>query len=215
MAGLLTTDAPGIDSAPASQAYGIFLHDGGGRVLVADSIINLDYQNDSRMPTYPQMSGGFQTYNKVNTPFDIRIRLTKMGTAAERGAFLAEVEAAAKGLDLYDIVTPEKTYLAVNIAKIAHVHNAQSGATKMTIDLVFLEIRNTVTALFTDSAAKPDQATPAKPVTNPAKPTGGDPVNVGTVQPKAVAQPQQDAVNLALQMQGFQTAADHAAATHH
>lgn len=193
---LMTADVPGIGSAPASQAYGIFLHEGGGQVLVADSIINLDYQNDSRMPTYPQMSGGFQTYSKVNTPFDIRIRLTKMGTVAERGAFLAEVEAAAKGLDLYDIVTPEKTYLAVNIEKIAHVHNAQSGATKMTIDLVFLEIRNTVTASFADSSLEAALSAPFKPVTNAATKTGGDPVNIGTVQTGPPTRAQVNAIRL-------------------
>lgn len=167
--------------ASADSPYGIYLK--GVHVLVADSIISLDYQNDFKLPQYPQMSGAFQTYNKVNTPFDIRIRLTKMGTVAERGAFLVEVETAAASLNIYDIVTPEKTYIGVNIEKIAHVHNAQSGASKMTIDLNLLEIRNTVNARFVSSgAAATATTTPNKPITAAAKPSGNDPTNAGTLQ---------------------------------
>lgn len=201
---LAISDSPSVGSVTVNQGYAIFLR--GVQVLVADSFISYEYQNDSKLPQYQQQSGAFATYNKVATPFDVRVVMTKTGEVADRTAFLIEIEAAAQSLNLYDVVTPEKTYSSVNIVKIAHRHTERNGATMMTVEIWFLEVRATAAAQFTQSSP---------PLTDTASASGADPKNVGVVQPAEVPPAQQEVVNLALQMQALQTSADHAAATHH
>jgi hypothetical protein len=138
-------------------------------VIVADSVAEIDYRQEWRLPQYPMEQGAFQSYNKVETPYLGRVRLTKGGSASDRATFIAAVEAAAASLDLYDIVSPEKVYTGANISRIEYRRNAASGAGLITVDLLLTQVRETVVTAFT----------------NTATPSGANPVNGGSVQPQA------------------------------
>ena len=206
---LATKDATDGRFATVANAWGIFLD--GVHVLEPDSFLGYEYMNESKVSQYPQQSGAFQSYNKVATPFDVRVRMSKGGTIADRTAYLAEVEAAAKSLNLYSVVTPEKTYLNTNIVKVSHRHAQREGATLLVVELWFLEIRNTATAQFYQTTSN-TMATPVTPITNPVKPTSADPTVVGKVRTiPFVAQSLQDVVNQALQDQAWE---NHTAMSH-
>ena len=171
--GSLSTQVFTADDFPAqyetTKAWGIYL--AGVIVLEADSVVSFDYKKDWRVSEYPQEQGAFQSYNKVQTPFDVRLRLTKGGTDRERAAFFDALDAAQASLALYDIVTPEKTYSSASIEHVDYRRSAGEGMGLITADVWLKEIRVSATLAFSHTA----------------KAAGADAAHVGTVwaQPTA------------------------------
>lgn len=161
---LLVADASIIKQLFNKPQWGVFKDT--KAVAAADSVLTFEYRQDSKISDYPQEKGGFQTYNKVSTPFDVRVQLTKGGTEADRSTFLAAIDAATASLDLFDVVTPEKVYKSANLQRYDYRRTAQSGVGLITVDLWLVQVRETVGVGF--SVAK--------------KPSGFAPVNGGTVQ---------------------------------
>jgi len=153
---------------PSATAPRWGIYKGGQPVAVTDSVIRVDYTQDTRISTHPVEQGGFAAYNKVGTPYDARVRLVKGGTEAERKAFLDAIEQATASLDLYDVVTPEKTYTSANIQRHQYTRSAQSGVSLIAVDITLTEIRQTAQTAFSRTKAA----------------DGQDPVKVGTVQPQ-------------------------------
>lgn len=145
------------------KVWGIYLRK--KLVLEADSVVSFDYKKDWRVAEYPQEEGAFQSYNKVQTPFDVRLRLTKGGTDEDRAAFFEALDKAQASLDLYDIVTPERTYSSASIEHVDYRRSASEGMGLITADVWLKEIRVSATIAFSKTA----------------QPSGADAVHVGTV----------------------------------
>lgn len=175
---LVAADAQNILGWFRGPQWGIGLN--GYFILVPDSIISVDYKNDWNLPDYPMEPNSFGNYNKVNTPFDVRVQMTKGGTVAERSAFLDAVEAIGQSTELYDVVMPERVLSNVNVTHFDYRRTSTAGAGLLTVDLWLLEIR---------IAAAPSFA-------NTAQPSGADPVNTGTVQPQTPTSSQSAASSL-------------------
>lgn len=165
---LLVSDALSLFGLGAAGQWGIFDSDG-NLVIEPDSVVSFEFKNDSQDSDYPVEEGAFASYNKVATPFDVRVSMTKGGSAADRQSFLETAHAISQSLDLYDVVTPEMTYPSVNIDHIDYRRTQKNGAGLITIDFWLLEIRVTGTTQFTQTK----------------QPSGQDQVNGGTVQPQA------------------------------
>lgn len=165
---VLTSDAGGLPVAPNQKSkWGIYT--AGSTVVLAiapDSIVSLEYKRDWRIPNYPQENGAFESYNKVKMPFDARLHMTKGGSLADRQAFLIDLESAAASLDLYDIVTPEETYLNANISHINYMRRADHGLGLIEVEIWLTEIRVTSNPSFS----------------NTIDPSSQSKVNDGTVQ---------------------------------
>lgn len=148
--------------------WGIFTS-GGVPVVVADSVLAMDYRREWRLSDYPVEQGGFQTYDKVAVPIDIRVRLSCDGNAMPRGQFLAALDAAAQTLDTYLVATPDVVYPNVNIIHTDYRRARESSAGMIVVDVWLEEVRATVTTQFTDT--KPPEAAadvnsgPVQPVT--------------------------------------------------
>jgi hypothetical protein len=188
MPDLMTADSPSVSEKIASPTYGIFLVDADGApqiVLEPDSFIGYSYMNESRISQYPQEAGAFQQYNKVDTPFDVRITMTKGGKTSEVSLFIEKVEGLVKAtnLNLYTVITPERTYNSVNISKVSHDHKPNHGANMVTVEIFLTEIRVSGTAQYANTNQMLSLITDGK------SPTSQSPQSAGTVQP-ATATPE-------------------------
>jgi hypothetical protein len=137
-------------------------------VLVPDNFTRLNMEQAWEVTDAPVQEGSFASYNKVETPFEIRLRMTKGGTLASRQKFLDTLEDIAKSLDLYRILTPERSYLNVNITGYRVTRESATGAYFLAeVEITFREIRQ-VQAQYTSTASNTQNAkTPsAKPVDN-------------------------------------------------
>jgi hypothetical protein len=136
----------------------------GSRAKQPDSIISKDYKREYRISDAPQELGAFQSYNKVQRPATIHLRMAKGGSASDRDAFLNWVEENAAGTQLYAIVSPESSYPSYNIQSYDYRQTATDGAGIIIVDVEFLEIRQTVTSQLgsapTQTTARPLTGTP-------------------------------------------------------
>lgn len=144
-------------------------------VVVPDNILEFGYREESSIADFPIQDGGFVNYDKVDNPFEVVLRLSKGGSERERKAFLDSIYAIAGDLELYDIITPEKTYLSVNVLRFEVLRRGPRGAAMLSeVDLYFREIR-IVTATY---------ATTQVVIDDPQNPSATSPSNTGTVQPQ-------------------------------
>lgn len=149
-------------------------------VVVPDSIMDFNYRNEYDVPDFFVQDGSFSSFNKVANPFENSVRLIKTGSLSDRTEFLAALEVLLPSLELYQIITPEKTYTNVNPYRLEVARRGPSGAFQLTeVDLYFREIRS-VTAQYT---------TTAPVIPNPQQPSDQDPQNVGVVNGSVPANP--------------------------
>jgi hypothetical protein len=155
-------------------------------LITPDSFLRIGFNNEWDLPSAPLQGGSFATYNKVNNPFDVILRIVKGGSVEDRTRFLDDLATLGNSLQLVDIVTPERTYLNCNITSVQLVREGGEGAYFFAeVDVSFREIRQ-VEAQY--STAGQTTATAKNPAALPA-------VNQGTVQPQTTAERIRGAVN--------------------
>lgn len=164
-------------SAATQPKWGIFKASNGDQAIVPDNIAAFENRNEARVADFPVQAGAFASYNKVQVPFELVVRLTKSSDLDGRARFLAAIDTAYKSLDLYNVLTPERTYLDVNITRYEVTRRGGGGAFYLTdVDLFFREIRQ-VAAQYSTSAAA---------TRNAQQPSAVPSVSQGIVQPQPV-----------------------------
>jgi hypothetical protein len=160
----LTSD--GAITAVGPKGWGVYKASG-EKALDPDSIFAVEPSREFRISDYPVEAGGFQSYNKVATPGEVHFTVTKGGKSSERLIFLRQIEALLETVDLYNIVTPDAVYSDYNISRRSYRRSAEEGAGLLKVDLVAIEVRQTVESAYTTTK----------------EPSGTDPVNGGPVRP--------------------------------
>lgn len=164
---LLVVDAVSLLFGSPESLWNVFLN--GSPAFDFKSIVGFDYKQDWTIADYPVENGAFFSYDKVQLPFQCRLRITSGGTEQDRQLLIDEIEAAANSLDLYDVVTPEKVYSNCNISHISYDRTAMSGVGMMVIDVAFQEIRSSEASAFS----------------NTQQPGSANQKGVGNVQPQS------------------------------
>ena len=163
--------------------WGLF-DQSGQAVIVADSVVAFDNDAEARISNYPVEQGGFESFNKVQTPYDVVFVFTKGGSISDRANFLAAIDAAKNSLALLTGVTPEKSYINLNVQRYSQTRAARQGVTLLTVNVYCQEIRQAPPLLFSNtqnfSGVGQSAATPT--LTDTQAPDGSSPVNGGTVQ---------------------------------
>jgi hypothetical protein len=170
---LLVADAITLLGGLLVPTWGIFLN--GVPVIEADSVVSLDYKQEWSISNYPVEQGAFESYDKVQTPFEARVRFSAGGSQANRQALLDSIAAIAGDLNLYDVVTPEAIYQSVNVQHYDYSRQAQRGLGLMVVDVMVVQVRVSQPTAFS----------------NTQQPNGANPQSAGQVQPVA-ATPAQD-----------------------
>lgn len=157
-------------------AWGIY-DQNNNLVLQASSFVKMELAADSDVPTYPMEGGAFQSYNKVNLPYTVKVTVALSGEASiantassvatgtvsgflngitgttSRANFINAAATAQASTALYSIVTPEVTYTDQTIVHREFRRTAEQGATLLQIDLWFSLINLTATSTVSNSAA--------------------------------------------------------------
>jgi hypothetical protein len=76
-----------------------------------------------------------------------------------------------KSLDLYDVVTPDMVYQSVNLVHCSYAKKNDNGAMMIIAELLFQEIRETVSAAYSSSST----------IVNSNSPSAADQSNTGAV----------------------------------
>ena len=173
----LTGDLIG-DIAPVTAIWGIY--QGGSPVVVADSVVGFSYKQEWSISDFPVEKGSFESYDKVQLPFDVRVQFTAGGSNATRAALLNSLAAIAGTTQIFDVVTPEVVYQSVTITHYDYSRTARNGVGLLKVDVWLLQVNQNTTTAF--SASTPD---------------GQDPAPGGSPQPQQAGTPLQNVVDTA------------------
>ncbi|OIN06075.1 hypothetical protein BFS86_19390 [Shewanella algae] len=174
---LITRDVLALfGGASANQRWGIY--QGGAPVVLADNCVAVEYRQQWQIADYLVERGAFESYDKVATPFDTRVRMSAGGSQSDREAFLGSIDAIAGTLELFDVVTPEAVYTSCNISRYDLHRTATNGVGLLTVDIALQEIRVTATAMMS----------------NTQSPTSAGQVNGGAVQTTSATSKQEASV---------------------
>jgi len=145
----------------------------GQPVLQADSVISVDYRQEWQIATYPIERGAFNSYNKVKTPFDVRITFAVAGNQSLLGSLipggallsglgvlggssdgrrqmLSDIDTAVGNKkDLMTVVTPEATYQNMMLMHYDYRREARGGVSIIRVECWLQEIRLTPKGAFT------------------------------------------------------------------
>lgn len=203
------------------QQWFVLSDDDGTEIAKFDSVIQVEPTKNYEIGSYPIEDGSFETYSKVEMPFEGRIALACGGTAEARQAFLTAVSDACGSLDLYSIIGPDCTYDSLNFVRYGLRRSAQEGNGLIIIDLFAKEVRVTAVANYSTAqtasgASEQNQGTvqsedlpdlPPNPA-NVANGYGGDglygPIPVGDVAREG--SPAADAIDSGQTFTPFETA---------
>lgn len=139
----------------AIPQWGIYFN--GIPVIAADSTVSFDFRQDFPISDYPVEQGGFQSYNKVQLPAEIKLRVASGGSEVDRQEFLDSIEAVINTTTLYDVVTPEQTYLGYCFSHRDFHRRSNSGVGMIIVDLWMTEVRTSSSATF-QSTQQPGEA---------------------------------------------------------
>ena len=190
---LLVADALSLFAGFGSTQWGLFLN--GLPVVTAESVVSFDFKKGANISNFPVENGGFESYNKVKRPFDVRLRFSTGGSLADRQALLDSIDDAVDSLDLMDAVTPEVTYQNVNPIHYDYRRTAINGVGLLIVDVFCEQVRVTASTSFTsqqssnsgiqnsDGTTTVISVRPAASIIAPQSPSASPQVNGGTVQP--------------------------------
>lgn len=123
----------------------------GQQLINLFSVVDFEYKQDWSISTAPQEKGAFQSYDKVQLPFDVRMRIAAGGAESNRSSLLSSVEGIADVTDLFNVVTPEETYLNCNVSHYDYKRTSINGVGILVVDIWLVEIRVTATASFSNT----------------------------------------------------------------
>lgn len=174
----LTSDGPGLNGSAISGPWGLYDHSG-KPVLLGDSVLAFDFDQDMAVATYPVEKGGFESYNKVQTPFRTKFTFTKGGTDSDRKAFLAALDSAMNSTALLVGMTPEVIYPNVTIDHVDFRRSSRQGVTLLKVDVWCQQVRVAPPLDFSPSGTA---GTPTPQLSNTTDPEAQSPTNSGPVQ---------------------------------
>jgi hypothetical protein len=202
---LLTDD---LVSPPQTNQWGIFLN--GEAVVLADNVLSLEFKQEFSICDYPVEGGSFASYNKVQRPAEAKVRFSAGTDLPTRTAFLQSVQNVIGDTNLYDIVSPEVTYINFNFIHQDYKRTATEGNGLISLDIWCREVRpassstsNTTTSTSGGNTSSTDlTGTPQGTINDdfaainaPQSPSASPQVNDGNVSPTNPTTGQQNLVN--------------------
>ena len=200
---LITADVLSLLGGSSGPQWGLFLN--GAPAVIADNVVSFEFKQDFRTSNFPVEEGSFETYNKVQVPYDVRLQFSTGGSVADRQTLIQSVDAVIASTDLFDSVTPEKVYQSINPVHQSIRRTSRNGVGLLVIDVYCQQIRVTATQQFTNSQQSSTSSATATtggtagititPINQPQSPSAAPQISDGTVQPLNPTPAQQAAVD--------------------
>ncbi len=152
-----------------TQQWGLFFF--GIPVLPTNSTVSFDFKQDWIVSDYPVEAGSFMSYDKVQLPFDARLRVTSGPDEVSRIALLNLIQVLTNSssllqalstaitsltgftlpsvpLFLFDAVTPEATYTGCTISHYDYRRRSDSGLGMIVMDIWLTQVKQVASTAF-------------------------------------------------------------------
>ena len=105
-------------------------------MVTADSVISMDARQEAVVADFPLEGGSFESYDKVDRPFDVRFRFASGGDDANRAALFSSVKTLLKDKSQkYMFIAPEDTFESVTVSHFDYHRTAVNGVGLPAIDV--------------------------------------------------------------------------------
>lgn len=153
--------------------WGIYFPGTTNIAMHVSSIVELDVSADAVVSDYPIETGSFNTYNKVIRSQFFGVRVTRDGMEYLRSDFLNWLEVERVALSKFDVVCPEYTWANATLVSYRITRNAGAGASMVSADLIFQQIRETSAEYENSKIEEPEnqETTPTVRVSAVPNPT--------------------------------------------
>lgn len=131
--------------------WGIFSAKGGRSVVSFDTVMNFDYRRDWNMAKFPLERGAFESYDKVQTPFVVRLMMSTGSSFAARQKFIQSIRAIEDDMKLYDVITPEETLYNCNVEHVDY-HRGDGLAGIVSVSVFLQQINVSTQATLSSSS---------------------------------------------------------------
>lgn len=156
--GALSLGGAALITAIFGKTWGI-VNEYGIPILLADTVVSMNYDAGSQISKYPVEKGMFASYNKVDMPSMATVTMAKGGDSAlTRGLFLTQLEMLKKSTLAFHIITPEYIYMNYQIVGLNHARTAQDGATMITVNIDLEEVREVEVEYSNDEVKEPSDS---------------------------------------------------------
>lgn len=162
----------------AAPVWGVF-DAKGNQVISPDSIMDFGFRGEWRVSNYPVQAGQFSSFNKVSVPYETFVRMVKGSTLADRTQFESDCRTVAASMDMFTVITPERSYVGVNGVRLEILRREAKGAFFIDAEMFFQEIKTVTPQYSTTTTAAANTANAQNPAAVP-------PQNLGLVQPLVV-----------------------------
>lgn len=111
-------------------------------VVLADNVLGLSFQSASTIVNAPIEGGSFASYNKITTPSQAVVQMSKgSGGALQRGAFLAQLLALEGSTLKFYVISPEFVHRNMCITNVDYARSAQEGVQLIVVNVSLEEVR--------------------------------------------------------------------------
>ena len=111
-------------------------------VVLADNVLGLSFQGASTIVNAPIEGGSFASYNKIATPSQAVVQMSKgSGGALQRGAFLAQLLALEGSTLKFYVISPEFVHRNMCITNVDYARSAQEGVQLIVANVSLEEVR--------------------------------------------------------------------------
>jgi hypothetical protein len=117
------------------------------------NVLDFDVKTSWSIAEYPVEQGGFQSYNKVQHPYDVAITVTAGGSLSNRQQLLDQVDAIMGSTQEFDVIMPEKAFIGVNPINYGISRRHDHGLGLLIIPIFFKQVRPASAPQFSGTAA--------------------------------------------------------------
>lgn len=146
------------------------LDEGGGTAVTFTSFVDIDLRSEGQALSYPIEEGSFANYNKVDSPFDIRVTLATQGSDSDFEYILNKLDEYKNEAVKLSVSTPSILYESMTLETYSYKRSRDAGAGMLTVELTLVEVREVETQVTTSV------------ITKPKNPTSSGKVNTGKAQ---------------------------------
>jgi hypothetical protein len=136
--------------------WGIYLPGSSTKAIEVASVVAMDISGSADVSDYQIEQGSFVSYNKVILPDVFQFRIAQDGQEASRTYFLDWLQRAKNDLDVFDVVCPEFVYPNATLIRYTIRRTAESGASMVTADCVFQQVREKPAKYSSSQTEKPE-----------------------------------------------------------
>ena len=128
----------------------------GQNICTFTSFIDSEIKDEQKVTNEAVEEGSFASYNKVETPLEVKVTLGLSGTTAVLQNALDALKKYCHSTDLVNLVTPTAEYESLNLERFDYQLKRENGRGALYVALQLVEIRQ-VKTVYTNAKVAPQQ----------------------------------------------------------